>query len=78
MICLTVNLQTEDFRKGIKKYEVIVEKSLSEEKYLEKKNFVYLGFVFTVKLATVQISRQRNKFLAMESESSRSRRELVT
>ena len=44
------------------KYEVIVEKSPSEEKYLESKKIVYMVFMFTVKLATVQMSRQTNKF----------------
>ena len=52
---------TEHFRNSIiQKHGVIVQKSLSETKYLEKK--FADTFLFHVKLATIQIRGQTNKF----------------
>ena len=50
------------FEIGLKKYGVIVEKSLSEKKYLEIKNSQTRFCCLYVKLATVQIWGQTNKF----------------
>jgi len=47
---------------GFKKYEVIVEKSLAEKKYLEIKNLQTDFYWLYVKLATVQIWGETKKF----------------